>query len=562
MVGYVLSQPIKEKITHSLFVDDLKKYNRNMKELIEALDAIKPIMKNGGLEWNMKKCCSIHIKKGILMETEDITLTDGTKIASLKDKEIYKFLGVPESNLHETSTILETLNTRITQSSSVVWSSPLSDYYKVIANNSFVNSAAEYYFWTEKFRIEDLKELDIAIRSAMNISGAKHPHQVNDLLYLPRQLGGRGLKSLEQTYEETEIKSAVKPLNNNVPRMKIVCKFQKQCIEKKRASIFTDACVYGKEMNINLNINNESYEIIDSESNIQISNMKQLKVVLYKKRMAKHHETLINCSWQGRIFLSRKNDDTLSKGCFNWLKRWKTAPTDVIREIYNLYTQTLQTKTFAVMRTVGQTDTLCRMCKLKPESVLHILNNCEKLAKYSYTKRHDQVLKVFFFEMLKCFGLIEKVPPWYTEKKVQPFYDNEKASVFWNIPEFTGANEDIDEERVLRPDGKIVIKDEKKIFLVEMTCPWLDYRNEKFDLKANKYTDIQSNLRREEPGYTVDQITLVIDSLGGYSANLDENISKVIDSKRKVKSIILRMQKTVLSESVYIARRFKLVKVK
>ena len=28
-------------------------------------------------------------------------------------------------------------------------------------------------------------------------------------------MGGRGLKSLEQTYEETEIKSAVEPLNNN-----------------------------------------------------------------------------------------------------------------------------------------------------------------------------------------------------------------------------------------------------------------------------------------------------------------------------------------------------------
>jgi len=68
------------------------------------------------------------------------------------------------------------------------------------------------------------------------------------------------------------------------------------------------------------------------------------------------------------------------------------------------------------------------------------------------------------------------------------------------------------------------------------------------------------NIRREEMGYTVDQITLVIDSLGGYSANLAKNISVVFKDKRKVQSIILRMQKTVLAESVHIARRFKLAK--
>ena len=93
-----------------------------------------------------------------------------------------------------------------------------------------------------------------------------------------------------------------------------------------------------------------------------------------------------------------------------------------------------------------------------------------------------------------------------------------------------------------------------------MTCPWLDVRNEKYEYKKQKYNDIMNNIRRHEVGYTVDQITLVIDSLGGYSANLSENISKVFVNKRRLNSIILRMQKTVLSWSVQIARRLKLEK--
>ena len=113
---------------------------------------------------------------------------------------------------------------------------------------------------------------------------------------------------------------------------------------------------------------------------------------------------------------------------------------------------------------------------------------------------------------------------------------------------------------MFRPDGKIIVKSEKKIYLVEMTCPWLDHRNDKYNFKEQKYIVVLDNIRKENIEFTVDQITLVMDSLGGYSANLAENIMKIFKDKRKVQSIILRMQKAVLSESVYIARRFKLFK--
>ena len=132
--------------------------------------------------------------------------------------------------------------------------------------------------------------------------------------------------------------------------------------------------------------------------------------------------------------------------------------------------------------------------------------------------------------------------------------------IHWDIPEFSGANDNAEEAQMRRPDGKIQIKSGKKIYLVEMTCPWLDVRDMKNEYKAHKYKDILANIGMEEKEYTVDQITLVIDSLGGYSANLAKNISMVFGYKRLVNSIILRMQKAVLSGSAHIARRFKLQK--
>ena len=54
--GYVLSKPLKEKVTHSLFIYDLKMYSDSIKAGVAALSLVKPCMLDCGLEWNAKKC--------------------------------------------------------------------------------------------------------------------------------------------------------------------------------------------------------------------------------------------------------------------------------------------------------------------------------------------------------------------------------------------------------------------------------------------------------------------------------------------------------------------------
>ena len=67
--------------------------------------------------------------------------------------------------------------------------------------------------------------MDISIRQALVENGAKHYQQINDLLYLMKTKGGRGLKSIEQTYKETKVKSAIRLLDTTDQRMKLVVKF-------------------------------------------------------------------------------------------------------------------------------------------------------------------------------------------------------------------------------------------------------------------------------------------------------------------------------------------------
>ena len=73
--------------------------------------------------------------------------------------------------------------------------------------------------------------------------------------------------------------------------------------------------------------------------------------------------------------------------------------------------------------------------------------------------------------------LVEKCPVWYANDKIQPHYHNEQAEFWWDIPEYTGRDEE--SEHQLRPDGKLLLKKSKEIFLIEMTLPWMENRDEK-----------------------------------------------------------------------------------
>ena len=108
-----------------------------------------------------------HLKK-------KIELNDGTKIKALKNEESYKFLGVPESELHDVDNIVQKLKKVVQQRTNVIWTSPLSDFNKVVATNIFVHSALEYFMWSEKFNIGDIRDIDISIRSVMNKVKAKY----------------------------------------------------------------------------------------------------------------------------------------------------------------------------------------------------------------------------------------------------------------------------------------------------------------------------------------------------------------------------------------------------
>ena len=66
-----------------------------------------------------------------------------------------------------------------------------------------------------------------------------------NILYMPKVMSGRGMRSIEQTYKETRIKSPIKMLCSNDLRVQVAASFNSVCMKKKRVTIFgTDAIRY------------------------------------------------------------------------------------------------------------------------------------------------------------------------------------------------------------------------------------------------------------------------------------------------------------------------------
>ena len=155
--------------------------------------------------------------------------------------ETYKFMGICQSIKVDKEKLELSLAANIKQRTHIIWNSNLYDWNKVLATNIYVNGCIEYYFWGCNLRIDFLKETDRSIRKVMNVCGAKHTNTVNEGLYLSRQKGGRGLKSVENSYKDIKIKASLKLKLNNDPHMRLVNRFHQIHKETNSYSLFKEA---------------------------------------------------------------------------------------------------------------------------------------------------------------------------------------------------------------------------------------------------------------------------------------------------------------------------------
>ncbi|XP_068726011.1 uncharacterized protein [Montipora capricornis] len=199
-------------------------------------------------------------------------------------------------------------------------------------------------------------------------------------------------------------------------------------------------------------------------------------------------------------------------------------------------------------------DVKCHMCAKAAETQAHVLAGCSALAQSKYMTRHNEAVKVIFYELLKDLNVVTSIPPWYSQNTPKPLYENEKGKALWDVPLYA----DYAEVRNDRIGCTVIDKKKKKVVLLEMSCPWVSNRGIKCAEKTSKYARLRYELRRRYPGYKIKQHNIIIKEVGGSSRSVKESLRQLVGSGR-CNSVLRNMQKTVVSSSLNIARTFKVL---
>ena len=152
--------------------------------------------------------------------------------------------------------------------------------------------------------------------------------------------------------------------------------------------------------------------------------------------------------------------------------------------------------------------------------------------------------------MIRALDLVTSEVPWFSKIQPKPMYENERAIAYWDIPLYA----DNTHVKANRIDATIVDKENKKVSVIEMSCPWIENREEKDAEKTTKYGPLRWELEQRYPEYRVTQFNIIVDVLGGYSRDVRKALGDKSDT------IALQIQKSVITSSLNIARRFKLLK--
>ena len=95
--GYKLSRS-QEKINYLMYMDDIKLFAKNEKELETLIHTVRIYSQDIGLEFGIERCALFVMKSGKRHLTDGIELTNQDKIRTLAENKTYKYLGILEAD--------------------------------------------------------------------------------------------------------------------------------------------------------------------------------------------------------------------------------------------------------------------------------------------------------------------------------------------------------------------------------------------------------------------------------------------------------------------------------
>ena len=160
-------------------------------------------------------------------------------------------------------------------------------------------------------------------------NGAKHPLGSTEVLYLPRRMEGRGLKSVEAEYKATKIKAVINLYANRDSTIELVRQFEEKAVQTGRRSLIKDAQNYASELDLELVLRYP--DPVGRTKEGEEIEKKKIGVWIKKALVKEHQKRTEEKKWQGKLAACRWLDEKSDLDCFAWLSQWKAAPSHSCR---------------------------------------------------------------------------------------------------------------------------------------------------------------------------------------------------------------------------------------
>ena len=186
-------------ISHLLYMDDIKLYARNEREIDSLIHTTRIYSNDIGMSFGLDKCGRMVSKRGKMIRTEGVDLPEGN-IGDIQDS--YKYLGIPQANGSHEEAARKSTTTKYLQRVRQVLKSQLNGRNKIQAINMYAIPVIRYPAGIISWPKEEIEATDIKTRKLLTMHGGFHPKSSTLRLYAKRKEGGQGLVSIKATIQD------------------------------------------------------------------------------------------------------------------------------------------------------------------------------------------------------------------------------------------------------------------------------------------------------------------------------------------------------------------------
>lgn len=492
-------------ITHLFYMDDLKLYAKGKKQLEGLLELVRRYSEDITMEFGLKKCATVNVRRGKITAEDSVILADGREITSLSTEDRYKYLGIQQSYEIKQKENKDNTKNELLRRVNKVLRSQLSAKNKITAINIWAVPSFTYTVGILSWSTTELGQVDRNIRSLLTKHGILHPNSAVERLYLPRKEGGRGMTSLEEVSLKEKEKMNSFFANSNLPVHRWVAAF-------RRGSTATET------------------EGAEEPARDCLETFRQ--------------------TWQakalhGRFYASLHQPEVDLESSNTYLIQGYLFP-QTEGTFLAIQDQVVPTRTYVkyIMKQRIE-STKCRLCNSAEESVQHLSSGCSAIAGTRYLSRHDNMGKVIHQLLCLQKHLLEKFTPHHLYSP-QPVIENEQHKIYWDLTIVTDRSVEHN-----RPDMVVWDKVAKTALIIDFAVPQ-DYNLSK--TYVEKITKYEALAQQMKAMWQLEKVTIMPLEIS-VNGLVPKRTTQHVEELNLPHNAIMWMQKAVILGTVNIIRR-------